>query len=169
VKTRKAPYADTTVPPEKSREQITKLLRDYGAEAVSWTESFTSNVTELRFVLKTPDNRMVQVRIVPPSFSVDRRTWVPEKGHYETKPLPNWAQSYRLLYYFLKAKLESIAFGLRDIEEEFLSDILVRGPGGEATTIGEIVRPQLESGKLIPMLPAAKQQPTDASYSVVNP
>ncbi len=172
MKQKKAPYADTEVPADKSRMKITELLRDYGAEGVQWSEVFSQNLTEVRFVLKHPSGRYVTVKVRPPAFGVTRKTWDAEKGRYELVVLPNWAQSYRLLYHYLKSKLEAVAYGLRDIEEEFLSDIVVRSQTGEETTVGEALRPSLAAGTFRPMLPTA--EPTtnapelarDATYEV---
>lgn len=42
--------------------------------------------------------------------------------------------------------VEAAAYGLREVEEEFLSDVIVRLPSGEETTVGEAMRPALAAG-----------------------
>jgi len=35
---------------------------------------------------------------------------------------------YRMLYAYVKAKVESITFGMHTIEEEFMADIIIKDP-----------------------------------------
>jgi hypothetical protein len=152
IRRKTPPYSGTTVDPATSKAQIEKLLRSYGVDGVQWSEMWTANKAQLQFVLSDDKGRRILIRLEPPPFSTRRRTWVPEKGRYEQVDSPNWAQSYRLLYSYLKAKLESIAYGLRDVEEEFLSDMILRDRDGHEVRVGEIVARQLDSGELRPAL-----------------
>lgn len=158
-----APYSGTEIPPEKSKVQIEKLLRDYGCDGVQWSELWKQNRAQITFVLQNPQGRSIMVRLEPPPFSSKRRTWVPETGHYEQVDAPNWAQSYRLLYAYLKAKLEAIAYGLRDIEEEFLADTVVRDQHGQERRVAEVYQEQLASGELRPALGPGGPIPAEAS------
>jgi len=174
LKRRNPPYAGTEVDPHKSKVQIENLLRKYGVEGVQWSEIWSQNVVEMKFPLEDEKHRPVLVRLRPPPFSVKRKTWNAEKGHYEMVDAPNWAQSYRLLYNYLKTKLEAVAFGLRDVEEEFLADILVRGPDGREATVKELVDQQIDAGQIRPMLPGGAEptvarkhgEVVDADYTV---
>ncbi len=165
IRRKRAPYSDTEVPPERTKSEIERLLRDYGAEAVQWTEHYEHMRLEMRFVIRSDAEgaRPVMVKLVPPAFLAKRKTWNAMKGYYETVDSPNWAQSLRLLKSYLKAKLESIAYGLRDVEEEFLSDVVVRDRAGNETTVLEAVHVALSSGELKPALPPGTK---DADYSV---
>ena len=157
LKRRTPPYSGTEVDPGRSKMQIEKLLRQYGVDGVSWTEVWSQNRAELRFVLEDDKKRPIMVRLQPPPFAVKRKMWVAEKGRYDQVDAPNWAQSYRLLYNYLKAKLESVAYGLRDIEEEFLSDIVIHDKTGRETTVGEMVGRQIESGEVRVSLPPGNE------------
>lgn len=79
------------------------------------------------------------VKVTPPTFARIRRTYDPMKGRSEKIALPNWAQSYRMLYHWLKAKIEAIAYGLTTVEQEFLAQVVVQLPSGETTTFGALV------------------------------
>ena len=153
IRRKRAPYSDTLVPPEKSKSEIEQLLRDYGADGVQWTELFRENKLELRFILTPDAGKPFIVKLSPPPFLAPRKTWNAEKGKHEIIQAPNWAQSLRLLKTYLKAKLESIAFGLRDVEEEFLADTIVRDRAGQERTVFEAVHIAIDSGELKRALP----------------
>lgn len=146
---KRPPYEKTTADPDKTEMQINKLLSQYGISKYAWVKDLKGNQVALTFeteaklegVLKT-----IQIKVVPPTFATSRRTWNSEKGYYEKMWLPNWAQSYRLLYHWLKAKIEAIAYGLTTVEQEFLSQVVVALPNGETSTIGKIL---MEKGVLV--------------------
>ena len=76
--------------------------------------------------------KQIGVTVTPPVFAAKRRTWNPKMGRYEAVYSPNWAQSFRLLYWWLKAKIEAVAYGLTTVEQEFLSQVVVALPDGGA-------------------------------------
>ena len=118
----------------KSRAQIDKLLRDYGCEAAQWTEDYNRNFVELRFVVEVDmggDKRKLGVKLSPPLFMEKRKTWNSRTGKHDTVQAPNFSQAYRLMYWYLKAKLAAVAYGIRPFEEEFLSEIVVHTERGE--------------------------------------
>ena len=92
-----------------------------------------------------------------PLFIAGHRVWNEKLGRSEIKQAKNWAQSLALFEHYLKTKLESIAFGLRDVREEFLADILVKDSEGRERTIVEVIEPALESaGVKFPQLSAPR-------------
>ena len=139
---KKAPYANTTADPEKTESQINKLLKDYGIGKYQWSKDYDHNIVFLTFEIEAEINDVKKkflVKVTPPAFLKQRMTWNPSLGHHDKVYAPNWAQSYRLLYYWLKVKLESIAYGLVSAEQEFLSQVVVPLKDGRTTTIGELV------------------------------
>ena len=137
---KRPPYSSTIADPDRTKAQIDKLLRQYGINEFQWTN--TQLQTVLAFKAETEINgqrRTLLIKVEPPLFVSARRTWDETRGRYEKKDLPNYAQSYRLLYHWLKAKIEAIAYGLTSVEQEFLSQVVVSLPGGESRTIGEIL------------------------------
>jgi hypothetical protein len=145
---KKAPYADTTSDPEKTIGDINRMLQKYGIKEYQWTTLWDKARVELRFGIEVEGGRKVGIKVVPPAFARTRRTWNAKLGRNEKIVAPNWAQSLRCLHYWLKAKVEAVAYGLREVEEEFLSDIIVLLPTGEETTVGEAIRPGLASGDI---------------------
>lgn len=146
---RKPPYEDSKVPVERRIVEIEKLLTDYGAEEISWQKNFKFNQVKLGFRYMAEIKgvrRGIAILIEPGTFGKERKTWSPEKGGYINVFAPNWPQSFALLYYWLKAKLEGISYGMNSVEKEFMSQIVTALPG--APTIGELVLGQIASGKL---------------------
>ena len=148
IKPKKAPYATTTKDPDTSIADINRMLRSYGINDIQWTTLWDAKRVELRFMVEKEAGKSVGILIIPPLFAAKRRTWIEKRGRYETIESPSWSQSMRLLYWWLKVKIESIAYGLREVEEEFLHDVLVRLPDGTETTIGSAIMPGLKEGKL---------------------
>ena len=63
--------------------------------------------------------------------------------------MANWAQSMRLLFHWIKAKLEAVSFGLNSVEKEFLSDIVTTLPNGTRMTIWDMISKQMEKNDLV--------------------
>lgn len=154
LKLTKPPYADTKVDAEKTQQEITQLLRKYGVSQVNWQINYDMEQVQLDFVIeytKQEDQMMhrIAVRVKPPMFAATRRTWDPKMGRYRKQDLANWAQSMRLLLYWIKAKLEAVSFGLNSVEKEFLSDIVTTLPDGSRRTIWELISKEVEESKLM--------------------
>ena len=142
---KKAPYATTEVEMDKSRAQIDKLLRDAGSSGVQWTTLWEKERVELAFEMVHAKGKTV-VRIIAPTFKTPHKSYDAKLGRSVTVEAPNWKQSFRLLYYYLKSKLEAVQWGLRAFEEEFLADTVVTGPHGEQMRVAEVVA--VTAGKL---------------------
>lgn len=138
------PYYDTVVPPERTQGDITKLLYQYGATGTQWAEVRGEPGVppyELQFIFPITGEdgrvRKLKFRVRPPMLL-----------YKSGKPHP--AMSLRLLFHWLKAKLEATAYGLQSFVEEFLPQVVARiaGPDGEPVevTVGEVFVPQIEVG-----------------------
>lgn len=163
---KKPPYGSTQVDPDRTRGAIDKLLRDYGIEATQWTTAWQQGVVELAFIFEAEVQgvrKKVGVLVRPPMFLAERRTYNPKLGRYEKVRAPNWAQSMRLLYFWLKAKLEAVAYGLVAPEKEFLSEIILQLPGGRSTTVGDVLASRAVDGKL-----ALEQKPGVPEGQVID-
>lgn len=136
------PYYDTKVSEDRSRNAIRKLLYEYGAQGFDWAEVEGQLQIQFLWPMDIVDGkrRMMAYRIRPPMM------------HYDNGE-PHPKQTLRFIYWWLKAKLEAVHYGLRSIEEEFLAEVVahIKGPEGEDmdVTIGEIFIPQIVTGKVI--------------------
>ena len=151
----KPPYQDTKVSADRTQGDITALLRKYGVSQIRWTTDFAMDQVQLDFIVeyeKEEQIHRIAVRVTPPMFAstLKEKTWDPVKGHwkYHITEGANWAQSMRLLYYWIKAKLEAVSFGLNSIEKEFLSDIVTTLPDGTQHTIWDMISSQVDDMKL---------------------
>ena len=151
ILSKKPPYASTQSDPEVTRGQIDKLLREYGVSGVQWTTRYDINQVRLAFTVEADIKgvkKQIGIQVEPPAFAAKRKTWMVQHGRYEVVWAPNWAQSFRLLYWWLKSKLEAVAYGLTTVEQEFLSQVMVSLPGGEQTTMGVALKSTIVSGQL---------------------
>lgn len=163
---KKPPYQNTDVDPFKTQGQIQKMLQDYGAEAVSWVSDFTNNKVQLSFVIEIELHgikRKIGVQMQPPTFLGTHKTWSPTKG-YQKVHAPNWQQSMRLLYYYLKAKLEAISYGLVDAEKEFFAQVITKLPTGEQGTVFDLIGHKAIENQLPAPEPERKERIIEAEY-----
>lgn len=154
MKLTRPPYKDTEVNAERTQQQITELLRKYGVGQISWQINYDLEQVQLDFVIeymKQEDRQAhkIAVRVKPPMFASSKKTWDPKLGRYVNKDQANWAQSMRLLFYWIKAKLEAVSFGLNSVEKEFLSDILTTMPDGSRLTVWDLISTQIEKNGLM--------------------
>ena len=100
-------YKSTSVPPYKTREDIEGLLIRVEAQGFRWSNNFKAEILEaaLHWQGKTLAFRLTV------AFDSDKAR----------------AQRLRALYWYLKAKIEAIQFGIVDLEQEFLPYLLVSG------------------------------------------
>lgn len=156
LKPKDPPYQNTKVDSSKTKAQIEKLIASYGAEAVQWTQSYTTNDLELKFIFEVEVKgirRKLGFAIKPPMFL--RRKRSREQGLINQ---PQYDQSLRLMYWYLKAKLEAAAYGLDSIEHVFMSEILQSLPDGRQTTLGEVITQRLIVSSDLLSLPEQKTE-----------
>jgi hypothetical protein len=152
-------YANkTTVSTEKSRAEIERVQRRYGASAFGyqWMDnrafiSFELQSQRVRFMLLLPDK--ADKRFTHSS----RGPRSPERAHAE------WEQgcraSWRALLLVLRAKLEAVVAGITTIEDEFLPHVVL--PSGE--TVAEWLKPQLAVTYQRKEMPPQLEAPADAA------
>ncbi len=149
-------YAEgTSVPAEKSRAEIEKVLRVAGAVkfASGWEADramigFQLGARHIRLVLSFPlptDKKFVN----DPRSSWRRRTADQARKAYDQEVRRRW----RALLLVIKAKLESVASGIATLEEEFMPWVVL--PDGR--TVGELMHPEIarayETGQMPTFLP----------------
>jgi hypothetical protein len=147
--------AGTTVPVEKTRAEIEKLLTsngatEYGTATKPGCASITFRLCErwVRFDLVLPDRKDVRFTQSPRGRWYN---WTEKQGDdaYAAEIRRLW----RALLLVLKAKLEAARSGIATFESEFLAYIVVAG----GRTVGQDVIPQIreayESGRMrMPLL-----------------
>lgn len=152
-------YAEgTEVPVDRSIAEIRSTVRRYGATGFMHIE----RQTEAVIAFETRDRR-VMFRVAMPDPEERRFTHTPQRGERRSPSAQTaaWDQAckerWRALALVIKAKLEAVASGIVEFDDEFLAYIAL--PTGE--TVGDRVRPAigpaLTGRPLPPLLPGAKQ------------
>ena len=134
---RKSKFAEgTDVPPEKSRSEIDRLLRRYGADQFhsGWDDRLGLSVVRFRY-----NGYMVRFEVPipkPPDASEYRTTRQrkQDEAFVEREEMRLW----RCLVLAIKSKLETVASDIETFEEAFLANIEIDG-----MTIAERIIPRL--------------------------
>ncbi len=106
---------ETAVPIARSRGEIDKLLRQWGADAIQWTDEFSQNRTVLRFrwshegaeygariTLELPGESDID------EHAIDLRTGRRSKVKFEKLMAARGKREHRVLLLFLKAAFNAI-------------------------------------------------------------
>jgi hypothetical protein len=144
--------ADTSVSSDRSRAEIEKTLRRYGADRFAYMSErtravigFEANNRRIRFDLAMPDQMDAQFIMTPGG----KRTRTAEQAHAAWEQACR--QKWRALALVVKAKLEAVEAGITTFESEFLAHIVL--PNGQ--TVGDMAAPSIEAayaGKGMPPL-----------------
>lgn len=146
---------ETSVSAEKSRGEIERELRRFGATGFgyAWQGGYAVIVFEfkgrrMKFVLPMPTTD--EVKRDKRGHVVDRRTW-------DTRLDAETRRRWRSLALSIKAKLVTVADGISTVESEFMAHIVL--PNG--LTVGEWMTPQIasayEHGNMPPLLEGPRQ------------
>lgn len=134
------PYANTKIPAEDTIANLKKLLKSHGIQDIQ--ETTLSGKSTLRFMLHT-ENRDVTFEIRPPVLTAPKKTYNSKAGKYETVNFPMENQAWRLVYWYLEAKLKAVEYGLISIEREFLNQMLT----SDSRTVGDYIMERIEHDK----------------------
>lgn len=146
-------YAEnTTVPVERSRAELERILERYGADAFmyGWNEEgaaiqFRAHSRHVKFELPLPAKDSPRFTSYKRGSSTYSRT--PEAAQKEWEQACR--QRWRALTIVVKAKLEAVETGITVFEDEFLAHIVL--PDGQ--TAGEWMRPQVEEAYASGLMP----------------
>lgn len=157
------PYAEnTSVPVERSRAELERILERYGADAFMYGWNPEGAAIQFR-----AHGRHVKFELPLPAKD-EQRFWIHSRGRRTPEAaLKEWEQAcrqrWRALTLVVKAKLEAVEAGITIFEDEFLAHIVL--PNGQ--TAGEWMRPQVdaayESGLMPTELPLALPKPGDTT------
>jgi hypothetical protein len=144
--------ASTDVTPARSREELDKLLRKYGATGFGYVDQ--EKAAAIMFEL---NGRTYRYLVAMPQIEDFKQH--PTTGYLQSaaKQKKDWEQAvrvqWRALVATIKGKLIAVDNGIETFEESFMRHTVM--PNGQ--TIGDYIEPELESmyqtGKLPRMLP----------------
>jgi hypothetical protein len=131
--------ANTEVPSDRSRAEIERTLRRYGASAFAygWEGNraqigFKLADRQIKFTLPLPDPEAGEFTLTPTGRERSEKA---AEDAYEQAVRQRW----RALALVIKAKLEAVEAGISTVEREFLDAIML--PDGR--TVGDWLGPQL--------------------------
>ena len=123
------PYRNTKVTTDKSQAEVRGLLKKYGVDDIQNTVR-SSGLLSLVFARPDPVGNLNVYQIEVQALTPD------EQGE---------RQASRMMYWWMKWKLEIISFGIADFETEMLPYQMIRGEQGDQT-VAQAVLPQLKAG-----------------------
>jgi hypothetical protein len=131
-------YKSTTISPERTKADIDKMLKDFGITTRAWITKEGEDV--LIFEWKVDVNGVIKniaFELRPPEIRESKRVWNQKISRTEKMNVRNDAVAYRLLFNYIKNKLEAIRVGMVTVENEFMAHIKFSLRNGSSTTIGE--------------------------------
>ena len=138
------PYKNTSVPWERTQGDITGLLVTHRAKGIQWTNVFEQNEISFKFATTTEIDGIekqigfeIRTKINIP-IKEDRSGYTVEVTEKDVRQATN--QAYRAVYWWMKAQLEAVEFGIQKIEQVFFSNIVCRLKSGATTTLGEALK-----------------------------
>jgi hypothetical protein len=148
--------ASTTVPIERSKAEIERMVCKYGAQGFvsGWSDDgraaieFAANDRRLRFTVSAPDPRAKE-------FTHRKHNSGKEIERPEAEAHRLWEQACRSLWRALclciKAKLEAVESGITTFETEFMPYTVL--PGGKTAMehVGPMIEQAYTSGKVPPL------------------
>ena len=138
----RTPYQNTTIDPEHSKADIEHILKLNGIKDVQWTT--LDGKTELKFlwvVTAKGVERKIAFGFSPPDIIMKHR-----RQGYGTVSERDERVAFRMLFFYLKSKLEAVKYGLESLEQEFMSHILMSLPDGSSRKLGERLEEAIVNG-----------------------
>jgi hypothetical protein len=139
-------YEHTTIAPERTKADIDKLLGEHGIQGIQWTTYQGQSILRFLWQLTVKGvKKEIMFEFKPPLIETQKRVWSQQDNRTIKATVQLEATSYRLLFWYLKNKLEAVKYGLQSMEKEFLSQAVVSLPNGSKTTVGENILDVLET------------------------
>lgn len=135
--TTRAFASDTSVPVERTQQEIIALLREWECGSIQWAEDFEKHIVVLEFTWRAPSKAIYRMHFEMHLPSKDPRT---DRPLNEDKRKQGARSMHRLLLLKLKADLNAVRAGLAKAEEIFLPWMV----DTNGKTIAEFLIPQLE-------------------------
>lgn len=136
--------ARTSVPVERSRNEIEQILARYGAKQFMYGWTMQGAIIAFVVTVQSGQDRQVRFELPLPSRDERRFTHHSRGLRAATEAEKQWEQAcrqrWRALALVVKAKLEAIASGIATFEDEFLAYTML--PSGE--TVSQWLSPQIE-------------------------
>lgn len=137
--------SQTSVPADRSRAEIEKVLERYGASqfGYGWEDREGQRHAAVTFRL---DDRIIRFVVpMPDPFAPEFSETPTGRERSDSSRIAEWEkatrQRWRALLLVVKAKLEAVDSEIASFEEEFLAYIVL--PSGQ--TVGQMALPEIEA------------------------
>lgn len=153
-------YKSTTISPERSKADIDKMLKDFGIATRAWITKDGDDLLifewkiDIEGVIKN-----ISFELKPPEIREMKRCWNQKTCRYEKVNVRNDAIAYRLLFNYIKNKLEAIRVGMVTVENEFMSQIKLSLRDGSSVTMGQSLGQLMSGNRLQNALEYHERQP----------
>ncbi len=142
-------YKSTTISPERTKADIDKMLKDFGISNRAWITKDGDDILLFEWVLDLNGvQKKLNFELRPPEIRQQKRVWNQKTSRTEKLNVRNDAVAYRLLYNYVKNKLEAVRVGMVTVENEFMSHITFSLRNGSSTTMGQELASLMFSGKI---------------------
>lgn len=133
--------AKTRVAPEKSLDEIRRIVGRYGAHEFGTLQRDRERIAEVYFAFK---NLRIKIGVTLPTRDQSKRTST-GRVRSQTSAIDEAheqavRQRWRALCLAIKAKLEAVDCGISTIEQEFMPFVVLH----DGTTLGEHLVPRLK-------------------------
>lgn len=151
-------YDTTGVSVEKSQGDIRKLLTKYGAQRFSFTQGLAEDDrrwVQLEFIHAAEYDRPHLIRLAVPLKEPDNAALKNKARRAHSRTLAEITNEayeqeerriWRVIYYSLKSRMESVAEEVETFEQAWLPHIVDPGTGA---TLWDRIRPTVEAGHLV--------------------
>lgn len=160
VRFEQMPYSGTDVKKAKTYGEVVGILEEYGIKNYRWTKTGGEDILEFPLTYTTSNgevkNMMVRLE-VPQIFKVgrDKREVYMEQA------------SWRVFWWYLKARLEAAFYGVSSLEQEFLYQLTNEKTGER---LGDMLMDLIKEGGLDKLALEHKPNPKEinADFKVVE-
>ncbi len=134
----RALYKSTTISPERTKADIDKMLKDFGITNRAWITKDGDDLLVFEWIIEIEGiQKRIAFELRPPRIYEMKRVWNQKTSRTEKLNVQNDAIAYRLLFNYIKNKLEAIRVGMVTVENEFMAHIKFSLKNGTSTTMGQ--------------------------------
>jgi len=145
---KKLPYATTNISIDKSKGDINNILRKAGADGIQWSELYRpERQAQVRFI-KEKKVYKLSIPIHLEDLESQRRNIAPAR--FDQYVNQRERSMYRAMFHYIESLIKAQEHGLISFEEAFIGHAGVYLPGGEESTISEVILSRkLDIGKAL--------------------
>ena len=134
---KKLPYAETSISIDKSKGDINNILRKAGADGIQWSELYRpERQAQVRFI----NDKKVYKLSIPihlEDLESQRRNIAPVR--FDQYVNQRERSMYRAMFHYINSLIKAQEHGLISFEEAFIGHAGVCLPGGEESTVSEVI------------------------------